>query len=72
MMTIYGKPGCPQCTATVRKARQLGIEYQYVDVSVDLDAAARLELEGFRSLPVVKTADIAWFGFRPDLIERQH
>lgn len=67
-VTVYGKPHCPQCTATTRKLADLGLVYRYVDVTEDLDAACRLQAEGHLSLPVVEADDLVWVGFRPDLL----
>ena len=70
-LTIYGKPVCPQCTASVRKADQLGLTYTYVDVSTDPAALAQLKAEGFGGVPVVKVGDRSWTGYRPDLLSKE-
>jgi len=69
-LTIYGSPGCQGCKATVRKAEALGLSFTYIDVSIDLAAAALLVAEGHRSLPVVEAGETVWTGFRPDLLDK--
>lgn len=69
-LVIYGRPNCPQCRATVRKVQALALACRYVDLTLDLDAASRLQQEGHRSLPVVEAGDLVWVGFRPDLLDK--
>lgn len=69
-ITVYGRHGCAQCIATVRKAEQLGLTVTYVDLDLDPDMECRLVQEGHRSLPVVDAGDQHWSGFRPDLLAR--
>lgn len=69
-LTIYGSPGCQGCKATIRKAEALGLSYGYVDVSIEIDAAARLVADGHKSLPVVYAGAEVWTGFRPDLLDK--
>lgn len=68
-ITVYGKPGCQQCTATTRKLDQLGLAYSYVDVAVDVDAACRLQAEGHRTLPVIVAKGETWTGYQPGLLQ---
>lgn len=39
-LIIYGRAGCAQCHATIRKAKLLGLSYRYIDL--DKDARGRL------------------------------
>lgn len=68
-ITVYGRPSCAQCAATMRKAEALGLSATYIDLSGDPDTECRLAHEGFRQLPVVFAGDHNWTGFRPDLLE---
>ncbi len=69
-LVIYGGPGCQGCKLTIRKAEALGLSFDYVDVSAEVDAAAQLLAEGHRTLPVVRAGSEVWTGFRPDLLEK--
>lgn len=68
-VTVYGKPACVQCTATVRHLNKLGINHTYVDVTEDRDAFDFIKGLGYQQAPVVYTsADKHWSGFNPDLL----
>lgn len=41
-LIIYGRAGCAQCHATIRKAKLLGLSYRYIDLDKDKDARGRL------------------------------
>jgi glutaredoxin-like protein NrdH len=68
IVTVYSKPGCVQCAATVRKLTQSGIEYTLVDVSQDPVALEYVTGLGHVQAPVVETPGASWSGYRPDLI----
>jgi len=69
-ITLYTRPACPQCNATKRKLRELGLDFEPIDTSQDEAAAQELRDEGYLQVPVVKTSDgRTWYGYRPDLIE---
>lgn len=82
-ITLYSKPHCVQCTATKRALDKAGLAYETIDVSVDMDALAKILDLGFMQAPVVEVDEpvinsqgrgentelvTAWSGFRPDLI----
>lgn len=69
-ITVYGKPGCVQCTATKRALDTAGVAYSEVDVSTDDAALEHVKALGFSQAPVVECDDTAWSGFRPDLIDQ--
>lgn len=54
MITVYGKPSCPQCDSLKKTLEKIGKEYQYLDITVDSDAFDELASNGLRSLPQVK------------------
>ena len=64
-ITVYTKPGCPQCRATVRSLEQAAPTYRVVDVSTDLDARDYLLSRGYLSAPVVLAGAEHWSGYRP-------
>lgn len=67
-VTVYSKPACVQCNATVRALDKKGIEYDVVDMSQDLDALERVRALGYMQAPVVMAGSDHWSGFRPDKI----
>lgn len=69
-VTVYSKPRCVQCNATVRALEKNGIDYRTVDVAQDLEAREYIQGLGYMQAPVVVTAENDhWSGFRPDKIE---
>lgn len=76
MINVYSKPRCPQCTATYRKLKALGLPFNSIDVTEDADAAAFVRTLGYSQAPVVvvrEDGDIKkhWSGFRPDLLKKE-
>lgn len=67
-VTVYSKPACVQCNATVRALDKKGIEYSVVDMSQDMDALERVRALGYMQAPVVMAGSDHWSGFRPDKI----
>lgn len=67
-VTVYSKPACVQCNATVRALDKKGIEYNVIDMSQDMDALERVRALGYMQAPVVMTGADHWSGFRPDKI----
>lgn len=68
-LTVYSKPGCVQCTATLRALDNAGISYRVIDLSGDPVALERVKGFGFAQAPVVEGAGDPWSGFRPDRID---
>ena len=67
--TVYSKPACIQCTATLRYLDNRGVEYNYIDLTEDEEARAHVEGLGYRQAPVVEWFEEHWSGYRPDLID---
>ena len=67
-VTVYSKPACVQCNATVRALDKKGIEYKVIDMSQDMDALERVRALGYMQAPVVMAGSDHWSGFRPDKI----
>lgn len=68
-ITVYTKPGCPQCDATKRKLTQLHVLHRSLDVDADTAARDAVRAFGYSSLPVVVLPNGRhWAGFRPDRI----
>ena len=71
VVTLYTKPGCPQCDMTKRRLEHHEIPHQVIDVTQDPDAYAHVTQNlGYSSAPVVDAGGgNHWFGFRPDRIK---
>lgn len=69
MITVYSKPGCVQCTATIRALGRADLVFETIDVSADPGTLQRLHTRGYRQVPVIVTdSGEDWSGFRPDRI----
>jgi glutaredoxin-like protein NrdH len=69
-VTIYSKPSCVQCNATIREMKAKGIDYEVIDLTQDDAAMTTVTKLGYRQVPVVVTDGNHWSGFRPDMIAR--
>ena len=75
-ITVYSKPRCPQCDATYRKLKKMGVAHESVDVTKDEESLDLIKGLGYSQAPVVavRGGDGAilesWGGFRPDRIEK--
>lgn len=72
-VTVYSRPGCVQCTATIRTLTKAGVEYDVQDAMEEANNELIHSL-GISSAPavIVRDGDIivdSWGGFRPDRIE---
>lgn len=67
-ITVYSKPRCVQCDATIRALNRHGVDYETVDVTVDRAALEYIVGLGYQQAPVVMAGDQHWSGFRPDMI----
>lgn len=75
MITVYSKPSCPQCTATYRKLKALGLPFNSIDVTEDSEAAKFVRSLNYSAAPVVVVREGEeikehWSGFRPDLLKK--
>lgn len=69
-VTVYTKPDCPQCNATVRKLDELHIGYELVDLTADENALAYVRDDlGHAQAPVVVANADHWGGYRPDRLK---
>jgi len=59
VLTVYGRPGCPMVPPVRKLLDEAGVEYTYLDIRQDADAAVRLrELTGgHESVPTVVLPD---------------
>lgn len=69
MITVYSKPACVQCKATIRHLDKLDVNYKVIDITVDDDARSYImEDLGYVQAPVVVAGTDHWSGFRPERI----
>ncbi|MBN7481012.1 glutaredoxin-like protein NrdH [Mycobacteroides abscessus subsp. massiliense] len=68
-VTVYSKPGCVQCTATIKALTKNGVRYTIRDVTVDDAARDTVMKLGYTAAPVVVAGADHWSGFRPDRIK---
>ena len=68
-ITVYTKPQCVQCGATIKALDKAGITYELVDLATDIDARDYVMALGHLQAPVVVTDTDHWAGFRPDRIK---
>lgn len=67
-ITVYTKPQCVQCGATIKALDKAGIAYELVDLTTDTDARDYIMALGYLQAPVIVTDTDHWSGFRPDRI----
>jgi len=68
-ITVYTKPACVQCNATVKAFDKAGISYQKIDVNENPEARDYVLSLGYLALPVVHVSPtVHWAGFRPDRV----
>lgn len=75
MIDVYSKPNCPQCSATYRKLKSMGLPFNSIDVTEDAAAAAFVKSLNYAQAPVVVVREDEeikehWSGFRPDLLKK--
>ncbi|MFI8696674.1 glutaredoxin-like protein NrdH [Dietzia maris] len=68
-ITVYTKPQCVQCGATIKALEKAGLDYELVDITTDTDARDYIMTLGHLQAPVVVTDTDHWAGFRPDRIK---
>jgi glutaredoxin-like protein NrdH len=67
-ITVYTKPGCVQCRATIRALEHAGLDFTTVDVTTDTQGRDFIMSLGYLHAPVVVAGSTHWSGFRPDRI----
>ena len=70
-LTVYTKPQCVQCGATIKALDKAGITYELVDLTTDIDARDYVMALGHLQAPDVVTDTDHWAGFRPDRIKNR-
>ncbi|GAB4661638.1 redoxin NrdH [Mycobacterium avium subsp. hominissuis] len=68
-ITVYTKPACMQCSATVKAFDKAGISYAKIDVNENPEARDYVLSLGYLALPVVYVSPtVHWAGFCPDRV----
>ncbi|WP_040313039.1 glutaredoxin-like protein NrdH [Gleimia coleocanis] len=67
---VYSKPMCVQCDATKRALTKQNLDFEVIDMSLDLEALEFVKSLGYVQAPVVMAGDQHWSGYRPDLIKQ--
>lgn len=70
MVTVYTSPGCQHCARTKSTLKNLGVDYEEIDVTESPEKADRLRQLGFSQLPVVMTDSENWSGFDKEKLEK--
>lgn len=68
-ITVYTKPQCVQCSATIKALDKAGLAYELVDITTDDSARDYVVALGHLQAPIVVTGTDHWSGFRPDCID---
>jgi len=68
-ITLYSKPGCVQCRATVKRLQLKRLDYTYVDVTESDDAWQKAAQYGISQMPIVVAGDQVWGGYKPEAID---
>ena len=73
-VTVYSKKPCVQCTATLRKLSELGVEHDILDATLS-EHLGLIKGLGYTQAPVVTVEDASglvdhWSGYQPELLER--
>jgi len=69
LITVYTRPACVQCNATVKALDKAGISYEKIDVHEHPEARDYVLSLGYLALPVVHVSPtVHWAGFRPDRV----
>lgn len=72
MIKVYGQQNCMQCKMTKNFLEKENKEFEYVDLTGDLEkikALKELYNKDKISLPLVVTDKEVWQGFRPDKLK---
>ena len=71
MVTVYSKPVCFPCKATVRDLTKLEIVHVVLPLlEVSDDQLEAWRNQGLLEAPIVITPDETWSGYRPDRIKQ--
>lgn len=68
---LYGKENCRQCDFTKKFLDKEKLVYEYIDTTNDEKTIKYIKEElGFSSLPVVKSGEVVFSGYRPTELKK--
>ena len=67
-ITLFSKNNCMQCKMTKKFLADKNVTFEEINIDVETQYIDSLKEKGFRSVPVLTTADekVTIVGFRPD------
>jgi glutaredoxin-like protein NrdH len=68
MVTVFSKPKCVQCAATIRHMKKNKVVHEVINLAEDPEAFEMVMAKGFSSAPVVNANGVWWSGYNPDRI----
>lgn len=70
VVKVYSTPVCPWCDKVKKYLRELGVEFENIDVSADRAAAMEMVRKTHQmGVPVVEIGDRFIVGYNPEAIE---
>jgi len=72
VLTIFSQPGCVQCTAAERHAKNKNIPYEKIDVTETPEAYTLVSEWGYKRVPVLFWEGEHVGGFDPNFLEAVH
>lgn len=70
LLTVYGQPNCQPCRMVEHYLTRENVPYNYVDLSENPEATARLKAAGHLQTPIIQTPTQTTSGFNPDALRR--
>ena len=70
MLTVYGQPNCQPCRMTEYYLARENVPYNYVDLSKDTEALARMKAVGHIQTPIIETPTQTTSGFNVDALKQ--
>ena len=69
---VFSTPGCDLCERTRRFLTEKGVDFDYIDVTLDRDSLQEMRQlsRGARSAPVVSVGDKVLLGFNKEELEK--
>ncbi|WP_317698540.1 glutaredoxin-like protein NrdH [Xylocopilactobacillus apis] len=69
-ITVFSRNNCMQCKMVKRFLIDHGVSFNEINIDEEPSAREALINEGYMSLPVVKSNEVTFTGFRPDELRK--